>query len=315
MPTPVANDRRRPMTGWTADDLPDLSGKTAIVTGANRGLGYQTALELARNGAHVLLAARDPARGTAALERLRADAPASRAELVELNVADLDSVRRFAEAFLARGEGLDLLINNAGVMAIPQRELTAEGFERQLGTNHLGHFALTGRLLPALLQRPSSRVVTVTAATATSRPPASTSTTSRVSGTTPNGRLRSVQAGQRHVRARAGPAPARCRPGRGLGRRPPRLHPEPTCSSPAPAPAGPASPPWRWAWRPVCLPSRSGREPCPSCMEPPPPTCRAASTSGPSGRVSGAATPAWWLSPPPPATRPRPPGCGGYRRS
>src|SRR6266498_608779 len=225
MPTPVANDRRRPMTGWTADDLPDLSGKTAIVTGANRGLGYQTALELARNGAHVLLAARDPARGTAALERLRADAPASRAELVELNVADLDSVRRFAEAFLARGEGLDLLINNAGVMAIPQRELTAEGFERQLGTNHLGHFAPTGRLLPALLHRPSSRVVTVTAATATSRPPASTSTTSRVSGTTPNGRLRSVQAGQRHVRARAGPAPARCRPGRGLGRRPPRLHP------------------------------------------------------------------------------------------
>ncbi len=149
------------MTGWTADDLPDLSGKTAIVTGANRGLGYQTALELARNGAHVLLAARDPARGAAALERLRADAPASRAELVELNVADLDSVRRFAEAFLARGEGLDLLINNAGVMAIPQRELTAQGFERQLGTNHLGHFALTGRLLPALLQRPSSRVVTV----------------------------------------------------------------------------------------------------------------------------------------------------------
>src|SRR6266511_663129 len=147
MPTPVANDRRRPMTGWTADDLPDLSGKTAIVTGANRGLGYQTALELARNGAHVLLAARDPARGAA--------------ELVELNVADLDSVRRFAEAFLARGEGLDLLINNAGVMAIPQRELTAQGFERQLGTNHLGHFALTGRLLPALLQRPSSRVVTV----------------------------------------------------------------------------------------------------------------------------------------------------------
>src|SRR6266511_2294322 len=142
MPTPVANDRRRPMTGWTADDLPDLSGKTAIVTGANRGLGYQTALELARNGAHVLLAARDPARGAA--------------ELVELNVADLDSVRRFAEAFLARGEGLDLLINNAGVMAIPQRELTAQGFERQLG-----HFALTGRLLPALLQRPSSRVVTV----------------------------------------------------------------------------------------------------------------------------------------------------------
>src|SRR6266542_2216822 len=85
MPTPVANDRRRPMTGWTADDLPDLSGKTAIVTGANRGLGYQTALELARNGAHVLLAARDPARGTAALERLRADAPASRVVTVSSN--------------------------------------------------------------------------------------------------------------------------------------------------------------------------------------------------------------------------------------
>jgi NAD(P)-dependent dehydrogenase (short-subunit alcohol dehydrogenase family) len=148
------------MAAWTADDIPDQSGKTAIVTGANSGLGYQTTLGLARKGAHVILAARNPARGAAALERLRADVPDARLELAELDLADLDSVRRFADDFLARGGGLDLLVNNAGVMAIPSRETTAQGFERQFGTNHLGHFALTGRLLPAL-QRPGSRVVTL----------------------------------------------------------------------------------------------------------------------------------------------------------
>jgi NAD(P)-dependent dehydrogenase (short-subunit alcohol dehydrogenase family) len=148
------------MAAWTADDIPDQSGKTAIVTGANSGLGYQTTLGLARKGAHVILAARSPARGAAALERLRAD-PDARLGLAELDLADLDSVRRFADDFLAAGGGLDLLVNNAGVMAIPRRETTAQGFERPFGTNHLGHFALTGRLLPALLQRPGSRVVTL----------------------------------------------------------------------------------------------------------------------------------------------------------
>jgi NAD(P)-dependent dehydrogenase (short-subunit alcohol dehydrogenase family) len=149
------------MTSWTADDIPDLSGRTAIVTGANGGLGYQTALQLVSKGAHLVLAARDPARGAAALQRLRARVPGASAEVADLDLADLASVARFAAAVLARGDGLDLLVNNAGVMGIPRRETTAQGFERQFGTNHLGHFALTGRLLPALLRRPGSRVVTV----------------------------------------------------------------------------------------------------------------------------------------------------------
>jgi NAD(P)-dependent dehydrogenase (short-subunit alcohol dehydrogenase family) len=150
------------MAGWTAADIPDQSGRVALVTGGNSGLGYQTVLQLARRGARVLLAARDHARGAAALERLAAaGVPADHAELVQLDLADLTSVERFSTGFLAGGHGLDLLVNNAGVMAIPHRETTAQGYERQFGTNHLGHFALTGRLLPALVQRPGSRVVTV----------------------------------------------------------------------------------------------------------------------------------------------------------
>jgi NAD(P)-dependent dehydrogenase (short-subunit alcohol dehydrogenase family) len=149
------------MAGWTADDIPDQSGKTVLVTGGNSGLGYETVLQLARKGARVLLAARDRGRGTAALERLGAEAPGNQAELARIDLADLTSVERFAAGFLAGGEGLDLLINNAGVMAIPHRETTAQGYERQFGTNHLGHFALTGLLLPALARRPGSRVVTV----------------------------------------------------------------------------------------------------------------------------------------------------------
>ena len=149
------------MAGWTADDIPDQAGKTVLVTGGNSGLGYETVLQLARKGARVLLAARDRGRGTAALKRLGAEAPGNQAELAEIDLADLTSVERFAAGFLAGGEGLDLLINNAGVMAIPHRETTAQGYERQFGTNHLGHFALTGRLLPALARRPGSRVVTV----------------------------------------------------------------------------------------------------------------------------------------------------------
>jgi NAD(P)-dependent dehydrogenase (short-subunit alcohol dehydrogenase family) len=146
---------------WTADQIPPQTGKTALVTGANSGIGYQAALELARHGAHVLLGARDAAKGQAALERLRSEAPGASAEVVSLDMASLASIRAFVASFAARGVALDLLINNAGVMALPKRQTTEDGFERQFGTNHLGHFALTGLLMPQLLSAPAPRVVTV----------------------------------------------------------------------------------------------------------------------------------------------------------
>jgi NAD(P)-dependent dehydrogenase (short-subunit alcohol dehydrogenase family) len=150
------------MAKWTANDIPDLSGKTAVVTGANSGLGYETSLELARHGAHVVLACRDERRGTEALQRLRTDAPEASAELSLLDLADLTSVRKFADGFAGERSGLDILVDNAGVMALSERRETADGFEMQFGTNHLGHFALTGLLLPQLQARPGSRVVAVT---------------------------------------------------------------------------------------------------------------------------------------------------------
>lgn len=143
---------------WTAQNIPSLSGKTALVTGGNSGIGYQAALELARHGAQVLIGSRDHARGQQALEKLRAAAPGSTAEVVSLDVASLASIRSFADSFHGP---LDILINNAGVMALKNRELTVDGFEKQFGTNHLGHFALTGLLIPALLQAHAPRVVTV----------------------------------------------------------------------------------------------------------------------------------------------------------
>ncbi|HEV3000866.1 MAG TPA: oxidoreductase [Solirubrobacteraceae bacterium] len=145
------------MGKWTADDIPDQSGRRAIVTGANGGLGYQVSLELARHGARVILAARDPERGQAALDRLLAEVPGADAELRRLDLASLDAIRAFADGV---DEPVDLLVNNAGVMAGPYRR-TADGFEMQLGTNHLGHFALTGLLLPRLLESERPRVVTV----------------------------------------------------------------------------------------------------------------------------------------------------------
>ncbi len=146
---------------WTAEQIPSQAGRTALVTGANSGIGYQAALELARSGAHVLLGCRNAAKGRAALDRLLREAAGASAEVVELDMASLGSIRAFAAALAARGFGLDLLINNAGVMALPARELTPDGFERQFGTNHLGHFALTGLLMPQLLASPAPRVVTV----------------------------------------------------------------------------------------------------------------------------------------------------------
>jgi NAD(P)-dependent dehydrogenase (short-subunit alcohol dehydrogenase family) len=146
------------MTAWTADDIPDQRGRVTLVTGANSGLGYCTARELALRGAKVLLACRNPERGVEAVRRLRAQDPGADVEHRPLDLADLASVRALAAELDT--DRLDLLVNNAGIGGVPFSR-TADGFEAHLGTNHLGHFALTGLLLPRLLATPGSRVVTV----------------------------------------------------------------------------------------------------------------------------------------------------------
>ena len=138
---------------WTAADVPDQQGRIALVTGANSGLGLETSAVLARRGATVVLACRDQAKGAAAARRI-----GGRTELLELDLASLESVRAAAEQVRERYDRLDLLINNAGVMA-PPRQTTADGFELQFGTNHLGHFAFTGLVLDLLRDVPGSRVV------------------------------------------------------------------------------------------------------------------------------------------------------------
>lgn len=145
---------------WTARDIPDQTGRLAIVTGANSGIGLIAARELARAGASVALAVRDVAKGAAAKQSIEAAVPGAKVEVAALDLASLASVRAFAEGFRAREKPLDLLINNAGVMAPPRRE-TADGFELQFGTNHLGHFALTGLLIGAMEGTEDARVVTV----------------------------------------------------------------------------------------------------------------------------------------------------------
>jgi NAD(P)-dependent dehydrogenase (short-subunit alcohol dehydrogenase family) len=131
------------MASWSTADIPDQTGRTVVVTGANSGLGLQTARELARAGAQVVMAVRNMDKGRAAQQELIAELPSASLELRTLDLADLDSVRAFAAGL--EGRHVDVLVNNAGVMALPRRE-TRQGFELQLGTNHLGHFALTGRL-------------------------------------------------------------------------------------------------------------------------------------------------------------------------
>jgi len=146
---------------WSEGDVPDQSGRTAIVTGANSGLGNENSRALAARGAHVIMTARSVERGNTALDEVRAHDPHASVELRQLDLADLDSINSFAQSIRDDFEEIDLLINNAGVMAIPHSK-TADGFEMQFGTNHLGHFALTVLLLPLLVNTTGSRVVTVT---------------------------------------------------------------------------------------------------------------------------------------------------------
>jgi len=151
---------------WSVSDMPDQTGRVAIVTGPTLGgIGYETALELGRKGAHVILAGRSRGKGEEALAALRRDVPGAKAEFAELDLGSLASVRRFADEFIARDLPLHLLVNNAGIMMNPFT-LTPDGFESQFATNHLGHFLLTRLLLPVLERSAPARVVTVSSAAA-----------------------------------------------------------------------------------------------------------------------------------------------------
>jgi NAD(P)-dependent dehydrogenase (short-subunit alcohol dehydrogenase family) len=146
---------------WTAADIPDQRGRTAVITGANGGLGLVTARDLAAKGAHVVMAVRNQQKAAAAVEEIRAAAPHASLELVALDLSSQASVKEAAGQILAAHDSLDLLVNNAGVMGIAEAR-TVDGFEMQLGVDHLGHWTLTALLLPALLRTPGSRIVTVT---------------------------------------------------------------------------------------------------------------------------------------------------------
>lgn len=147
--------------GWSAADIPDLHGRVAVVTGANGGLGLETARQLAANGAHVVMAVRDQAKAAAAVEDIRATVGEAALEVVALDLASQASVRAAAERIGAEHERVDLLVNNAGVMGISQAE-TVDGFEMQFGVDHLGHWTLTALLLPNLVRADHARIVTVT---------------------------------------------------------------------------------------------------------------------------------------------------------
>jgi NAD(P)-dependent dehydrogenase (short-subunit alcohol dehydrogenase family) len=147
---------------WSTADIPDQTGRVAVVTGANGGLGLETSRALAEKGAHVVMAARNQEKAAAAVEDIRRTVPDADLEVVALDLSSQASVREAAEKILAAHDTIDLLINNAGVMGIPERK-TTDGFEMQFGTNHLGHFALTALLMPALLRAgEGARIVTVT---------------------------------------------------------------------------------------------------------------------------------------------------------
>lgn len=147
--------------GWTAANIPDLSGKVAIVTGASSGLGLIAARELAAHGADVTLAVRNTAKGAQASAEIRATHPNAQVTVAHLDLTDLANIATFAETFAKSHKRLDILINNAGIMGLPTREVTKDGFEAQFGTNHLGHFALTGNLLPLIKKTKGARIVTV----------------------------------------------------------------------------------------------------------------------------------------------------------
>jgi NAD(P)-dependent dehydrogenase (short-subunit alcohol dehydrogenase family) len=149
------------MSHWSVQQIESQKGRVAIVTGANSGIGFHTAASLAAAGAHVVLACRDTTKAAAAAEQILAMHPQADIAIATLDLASLASIRNFVDEFKLSHQKLDILVNNAGVMAYAQRRATADGFEMQFGTNHLGHFALTGLLVPTLIAAPAPRVVTV----------------------------------------------------------------------------------------------------------------------------------------------------------
>jgi NAD(P)-dependent dehydrogenase (short-subunit alcohol dehydrogenase family) len=149
------------MNPWSVADIPSQNGKLAVVTGATGGLGYETALALARAGAEVLVTGRNEEKGRVAIEQIKRAVPSAKIRFAMLDLASLRSIHAFAESMRANGRPLDLLINNAGVMDLPTRRVTEDGFELQFGTNHLSHFALTALLLPSLRKAQAPRVVNV----------------------------------------------------------------------------------------------------------------------------------------------------------
>lgn len=149
------------MNQWTVDNIPDMSGKIAVVTGGNAGLGHKTSLELARRGAQVVMACRSLDKGQVAEEAIRKEVPEAMIETISLDLIDSDSIEMFAKVFRSRHNQLHLLVNNAAVVNLERLQRTSAGHEMHMATNHLGHFALTGRLFPLLTATDRARVVTV----------------------------------------------------------------------------------------------------------------------------------------------------------
>ncbi|MFC4142343.1 oxidoreductase [Pedobacter mendelii] len=145
-------------TNWKADDIPSLQGQTIVITGANSGIGLETSKVLSKKGAQVIMAVRNLQKGKQAVEEIQKEYPDAKMDLMVLDLADFDSIKKFADDFKSKYPQLNVLINNAGVMSPPNRETTKQGFEIQLGTNHLGHFLLTGLVLDVMKKTPNSRV-------------------------------------------------------------------------------------------------------------------------------------------------------------
>lgn len=145
---------------WTEKNIPDLSGKVIIITGANSGIGFESAREFSRNGAEVIVASRNQARAEEAINLIEAELPRAKLSFINLDLSSLKSIKYFAERFIANFDRLDILLNNAGIMLVPY-SLTEDGFEQTFGTNHLGHFALTGLVIDRLKDTPGSRIVNV----------------------------------------------------------------------------------------------------------------------------------------------------------